>query len=136
MKILKSDNGEFMHRWSLLPENRFFNVHLQKRFANDPGDQYLHDHPYWNISIILSGGYVEIVKFDAYSDDTSYRNWMMLHRAPGSFVFRRAKDAHRILVGHTCWSIWIVGPVTRRWGFYTPEGWIHWRKFVSITRGK
>lgn len=135
MLNIASDDGDFMTRWSLLPSNKFFNIHLQKRFANDPNDIYLHDHPYWNVSLVLRGGYVEFVKADPTIGDVSSRNMFAHWRPAGSIIFRRAADAHRILVGDVSWSIWITGPVCRRWGFHLPGGWVHWRKFVSMTRG-
>lgn len=131
---LASDDGAFMTRWSFLPENKFFNIHLHKRFANDPNDIHLHDHPYWNMSIILRGGYIEFVKFDTASGDVSSKNMFAHWRKPFSIIVRHAEDAHRIMVGDTCWSIWVTGPVKRRWGFHLPDGWVHWRKYVSKAR--
>lgn len=143
-------DDRFMKRWYLLPRNRFFNIMLHKTEKNNPRNLYLHDHPFWNLSIILKGGYIEYRFFDqekwrASSDILIGRYW-----GAGSFIFRDALTAHRIQLCKTksgnemtdilygeyepCWSIWICGPVRRRWGFYLPEGWVHWRKYVSMVR--
>jgi len=40
-------------RWFLVPYNRFFNVRLHEFLRSDP-DEVLHDHPWWNFSIVLT----------------------------------------------------------------------------------
>jgi len=63
-------------------------------------------------------------------------------RRPGSIIFRRATQPHRIAVGFfpdgrtqryplkPIWSLWIRGPIARDWGFYTARGWVQNRQYV------
>ncbi|AEY69528.1 hypothetical protein AH2_00018 [Burkholderia phage vB_BceS_AH2] len=99
----------------------------------------LHDHPWWNISIVLAGGYWEIVPMSqaqpAAWDEHCYRR---IWRGPGSIVFRRAGHRHRLLVpkGDSAWSLFIMGPWKRDWGFHTREGWSYWRNYIGVAPGQ
>lgn len=91
-------------------------------------DRALHDHPFDSISVILKGGYWE-------HDQKGGRTW----RGPGSIVRRKAEDAHRLELNselgmggeefHPCWSLFIMGPWRRDWGFHTAYGWVYWRDY-------
>jgi hypothetical protein len=128
--IIGSADNPYLLRWWLLPRNHLFNVYLH-HIKRDDDDRALHDHPWWNISIILKGGYDEITP-----------TGRKLRRA-GSVVFRRATTAHRLALpvingGITyCWSLFITGPRIREWGFHCPQGWRVWHEFVdSKKRGQ
>lgn len=122
----------YMLRWWVIPRNRWFNIYLHKVLRDDD-DRALHDHPWWNISIVLRGGYVEVMPdkrrlttpFTRISDMPVVRKL----RRPGSFVLRRATDAHRLELvkdgdrARHCWSLFITGPVQRQWGFHCAQGW-------------
>lgn len=87
----------------------------------------LHDHPWWNISYILKGQYIEV------TIDKGGCERRKLRKA-GDIVFRRATDAHRIEVasGEPVCSLFIKGPVTRQWGFHCPKaGWTHWKAVMG-----
>jgi len=54
---------------------------------------------------------------------------------PGSVVTRRPTDPHRIeLVTPEAWTLFVTGPIVRRWGFHTDHGWIHWRQWPHAGR--
>lgn len=86
----------------------------------------LHDHPWWSISIVLLGGYWEIMpteqeqpaKWDARPETTLLRGYRRAWRRPGSIVFRRATDRHRLEIpeGGEAWSLFIMGPWQRKLG--------------------
>lgn len=116
----------YLRRWWLIPRNRWFNIYLHE-IRRDDDDRALHDHPWWNVSIVLRGAYREIT-------DT-YRKI----RSAGSVVLRRATDSHRLElpIGYYgpgiryCWTLFITGPRIREWGFHCPKGWVPWRYFVD-----
>ncbi|MDM8356643.1 hypothetical protein [Pandoraea communis] len=101
----------------------------------------LHDHPWWSISIVLLGGYWEIMpteqeqpaKWDSRPETMLLRGYRRVWRGPGSIVFRRATDRHRLEIpaGGEAWSLFIMGPWQRNWGFHTPRGWVPWREYVK-----
>ena len=122
--IIGPHHAPYLRRWWVIPRNRFFNIYLHQILADDD-DRALHDHPWWNVSILLRGSYREIRK-----DSTKVRR-------AGSIVVRNAKTAHRLELPiqnggiRYCWSLFITGPVIREWGFHCPNGWRHWKEFVD-----
>ncbi|HXG70575.1 MAG TPA: hypothetical protein VNJ04_08195 [Gemmatimonadaceae bacterium] len=115
----------YLKRWWVIPRNRRFNVYLHE-ILRDDDDRALHDHPWWNVSVILRGGYVEVMPDGRRT------------RRVGQVVFRRAEAAHRLVLTRDvsgravpCWSLFITGPRVRDWGFWCPKGWRPWREFVN-----
>lgn len=121
--IIGGPERPYMHRWWVV-RTRFLRIYLH-RIMRDDDDRALHDHPWWNISIVLRGGYREVTKTGAKM------------RGPGSIVFRRATTAHRLELPiknggiRYCWSLFITGPRIREWGFHCPHGWRVWHEFVD-----
>lgn len=115
----------YLLRWWLLPRNAWFNVYLHKFLRSDE-DRALHDHPWWSLSIILSGGYWEHTK-------DGQRVWCDQFR----IIFRTAEHAHRVELKEVdgepipSYSLFITGPRVRNWGFHCPHGWRPWQEFVS-----
>lgn len=149
--VIGRPEDPYLRRWWIIPRNRFFNIYLHQILKSDD-DRALHDHPWWNVSIILRGGYFEVMP-------TGIKK-----RYPGAIIVRRARAAHRLElgrdyakgywdsnpaeIGHTmggnvwvvplklCWSLFITGPKVREWGFLCPQGWRHWRDFIGVKDGE
>jgi hypothetical protein len=111
----------YLLRWWLLPRNRFFNVYLHC-FLRSDDDRALHDHPWSNASLVLSGRYIEHTTAGARSAKAG--DWRV--RLLGSY-------AHRIeLIDDTpAWTLFITGPRYRSWGFLCPQGWVPWERFTA-----
>jgi hypothetical protein len=119
----------YLRRWFLIPRNRWFNIYLHQ-FCRSDDDRALHDHPWWNLSILLRGQYDEHTISDG---GVSVRTTRMA----GELKFRKAKSAHRIELTHgPCWTLFLTGPRIREWGFHCPQGWRHWRIFTAGDRGE
>lgn len=122
--IIGSKADPYVYRWWVLPRNSKINVYLHK-FLRDDEDRALHDHPWWFISIILWGGYWEVTP-----DGIRRRRWL-------SVAFRRADHQHRVVLHpgmerlKPCWTLVITGPRTREWGFWCPQGFVHWTVFTK-----
>lgn len=113
----------YMRRWWLIPRNRWFNIYLHC-FKRSDDDRAFHDHPWWNISFLIHGSYIEHTPAGSSV------------RVSGDVVFRRATASHRIeLHNGDCWSIFITGRRIREWGFYCPKGWVHWKIFTNSADG-
>ena len=115
----------YLLRWWVIPRNRFFNIYLHQMLRDDD-DRALHDHPWFNLSIILGIGYKEITPAGSF-----IRRRLQL-------IFRKATAAHRLELFRDAqgtpiptWSLFITGPVIRTWGFHCPKGWVQWRDFVD-----
>jgi len=120
--IVGPPSDPYLLRWFLIPRNRWFNVYLHK-FMRSDDDRALHDHPWWSLSLLLKGQYVN-------------------HTPDGSAIRRRfsimlmnATSPHRVelLDANPVWTLFITGPRVREWGFWCPQGWRHWKEFVSVT---
>ncbi len=77
-----------------------------------------HDHPWPYVTVILSGGYTEH-RYDEHGSLLSSK-W----HGPGSVLFRRAADWHRLelLPGQLTWTLFITGAKQQGWGFLTAPG--------------
>lgn len=110
----------YLLRWYVIPRNRFLNVYLHF-FLRSDDDRALHDHPWWSVSLLLGG---------ALTEHTIARGGIHQHRPlrAGAFRVRSARFAHRIEVrpGESAWTLFITGPVIRKWGFHCPNGWRAW----------
>lgn len=126
----------YLQRWWLIPRNPIFNVYLHHITQSDD-DRALHDHPWPNLTIVLRGGYLEIVP----SDQSNHGHWdfagatRTLQRRAGNAVLRVSpRWRHRLVVPpntHGAWTLFITGPVIHRWGFYCKHGFVHWREFTA-----
>lgn len=110
---------KYLHRGYIF-RSKYFGLFLHQVWASDP--DHPHDHPWSNITLILSGGYHE---FNV--DGTG--KW----RRPGSMKFRQAQLFHRIAIGPyakgNAWTLFVHGKRVRPWGFITNEGWINSKSY-------
>lgn len=132
--IIAPDGNPYLFRWFVVPHNHKANVYLHVQISSDP-ERPLHDHPWDNTSVIISGGYDELWcpqpwTRDHYEDDQHYTRRSI---RKGDVVHRAASDAHRLLlpkgIPYTM-SMFSTGPKMRSWGFWYPEG---WREFAKVT---
>lgn len=121
----------YMLRWWRIKRNAFFNVyyHIVRRSDDDTA---LHDHPWWNFSIVLTGGYYEhCIKEGGVHTKTFYDAGSVRFRPSGCFAHRLELERY----GPNAWpavqgeeipvhTIFITGPALRRWGFHHPERWV------------
>lgn len=116
----------YLLRWWLIPRNPVFNAYLHL-FLRDDDDRALHDHPWANASILLDGEYTE------HQIDAGGIHTRTVRRAGDWHIRPSGKIAHRVeLHNGPCWTLFLTGPVYRRWGFHCPErGWVHWKDFVA-----
>lgn len=120
----------YLERWFVIPRNRVFNIYLH-RFRRSDDDRALHDHPWWNLSLVLHSGYVE--ERPVHRDAPSGRRHAT-YRRQGSLLLRRPRQAHRLalLAGEPRpITLFLTGPRQREWGFWCPQGWRHWKKFTA-----
>lgn len=109
----------YLSRWYIVPRNGLFNIYLHHVEGDDP-DENLHDHPWlFNCSLVLRGRIVE----------------QMRHRSRvlrvGSFTSRLGRSPHRLLLqSEDSLTLFITGPKVRRWGFYTPAGWVSSKDYL------
>lgn len=123
----------YMERWWVLRPRWWLPVSIRlHHILRSDNERHLHDHPWPFLSLILRGGYWEVLPEDQgrhprYDAVGKKRRWC----APGHLVFHRARDRHRLELrpGETCWTLFIIGRKSQHWGFYTSSGKIHWREY-------
>lgn len=129
--VIGGEERPYMRRWWLIPRNRWCNVYLH-HFLRSDDDRALHDHPWANLSILLSGSYMEHMSADR-----------LALRIEGDLVARGPRAAHRVQLlrddaggERAVWTLFVTGPKVREWGFHCPWGWRHWREFTAGPRGE
>lgn len=140
--IIGGKDNPYLLRWWLWPRNRLCNAYLHC-FKRSDDDRALHDHPWVNMSIVLTEpGYTEVMpKCPQLMQERAgvYTNMVYRkNRKVGSIVLRGATNAHRLELhkdsqGNECemWSLFLTGRLKRTWGFWCPKGWRKWTQFVE-----
>lgn len=155
-KIPSTINPDQTYLWRLrIIQTPLFGIYLHK-IMEDDGNRDLHDHPYPFASLILKGGYSEqFVRLErsvrdrglpgiASSRMTPKGLWgrkKVIHRTHkrGGLNVIRTDSAHRIyemLDGNPIWTLMFVGPRIRKWGFWTPEGFVPWDEYLDENEEK
>ena len=98
------------------------------RFHRSDIDRETHSHPWdWAASFIIAGGYSEERRNEF--DQVTRRDV-----EPFSFNFLRSTDFHRVdLIENDCWTLFLVGPKSKSWGFWDRETKMYtpWREFLD-----
>lgn len=138
--IAPAGHGEYLFRWHVVPHNREANVYFHIQTQSDP-ERPLHDHPWDSTSVILSGGYGEIIqKVIRYENEHEELSEPEVHRRqPGDVIFRPATWAHRLILPDNVpysMSLFTTGPKVRDWGFWTKAGWRNFEDVTEFVDGK
>ena len=119
----------YLRRWRLFPDRSGMDTHVGNIYLHrfEDSDQPVpHDHPYWNVSIILSGRYLE-----------HWHDGESVIRSPGCVVFRSSRTLHWLeILGAPVWTLFFHGPRRREWGFQTSTGWIQHERYLAQTARK
>lgn len=129
----------YLRRWYLIPRNRFLNLYLH-HFLRSDDDRALHDHPWWFISWIIKGRYLEWTP-------GSRGQMVVKMRDRWSIAYRPSRWRHRVqlpsnpiptvqlgvwLKGEVpAWTVILTGARSRSWGFYCPDRFVPWEEFES-----
>jgi hypothetical protein len=118
---LTCQTGVYVRRWYV--ETPFFSVRLHHWLHSDD-DRNLHDHPWWFVSFVLSGGYIDVTETKA----------EYLHA--GDIRYRPAFHQHSVQVDDGgAWTLLVTGPKIRKWGFQVGKKWKKANKYF-LEHGK
>lgn len=136
-QFIGGKNAPYIKRWYLWRMRYLCSGYLHN-ILRDDDDRALHDHPYASCSIILLGGYWEVLPVD---NKVPWGETKRVWRGPGSVVFRWPSQAHRLQLPQDedtyqqeCWSLFLCGPAVRKWGFWCKERWVFWKTFIDFDR--
>jgi len=146
---------EYMNRyWLVKPSRWTFGCGIRvHQILRSDSDRHLHDHPWGFATVILRGGYLEvleqrIVHRSELSSARLLSEWACVHFRsigahrfllsygrdcpPGSVVIHRPTARHRLVLqpGHHAWTLFFMGPAVQEWGFYTETGKVHWKDYL------
>jgi hypothetical protein len=134
--VLAPDGAPYIYRWYLVgsPSDTQppASVMLHIQVASDP-KRPLHDHPWSNMSVIVSGGYEELLQANPPRGEIERRL-----RQPGDIIFRGAHEAHRLLLPPSvpyAMTIFSTGPKVRDWGFWYDYEWRHHDRCIATRDG-
>lgn len=143
--IADGPDGPLLIRYKIV-KGPLFGICVHKLCRSDY-DRALHDHPWWFISLVLSGGYIEVHQPDPGRKNqrigTDGLVWVW--RAPWSIAHRPAEWRHRVIIpavvvtdvpdamrrGRPAWTLVLMGPRVRKWGFWIDSKWCWWRRHDS-----
>ena len=109
----------YLHRWWLVPYNRFGYAARVHQFLSSDRDRHLHNHPWPYVSVVLRGGYWEetAVEKRHWASGRAAESREQRWYGPGSVLVRGADHFHRVLLDigpdhreQPCWTLFITGP--------------------------
>lgn len=145
--IKTPDGGVYMDRQWIIERDQSplgWGARIHRIMRSDE-DRHLHDHPWHNVSVILEGGYIELMPndtmvLDALPEpmrsqvrDKAGEPLIAIVRKPGDVIYREDVTRHRLIIpnsGHAT-SLFLVGPKTQEWGFYTEKGKVLWTDYLE-----
>lgn len=112
-RLIKRDGKPYLLRHYLI-RTKYFNILLHRFYQPDDGGprgNQTHDHPWANLSVVLTGGYREL-----------FHDGSLFIRNPGYIGARPARLLHRIhsLLGEPgdTFTLFLTLQRTRTWGFF------------------
>lgn len=129
-EVIGPQENPYLLRWRVFPKSPLPNLYIHKIMRSDAGTD-LHDHRYASCSVILKGGYLEVLPLNTRIGQV-FGLTETRRRKPGAVIFRSAKQLHRLVIEQDkhCWSLFFTWFGVRDWGFQTSAGWMHWKQYL------
>ncbi len=127
--VIAPDGDPYLYRWHIVKSDDYGCAYFHIQVASDP-ERPLHDHPWDNCSLILSGGYSEVIQqTPPLGVVTTYT------RVKGDLIYRKATEAHRLIlpryVPYTM-TLFTAGPKKRTWGFWIGTKWVPYTEVTEV----
>jgi hypothetical protein len=143
-EIIGNEDCPIMRRWTLLELGERLPKVLLHYFPPNVGDRDPHDHPRSFTTVVLAGGYDDLVpcwctKPGAIRGGGPWLNHdacggtgMVLgnRMRAGSIRYRRAEHVHITRARENgAWTVVFMAPVSRTWGFWRKGSFWPWRTY-------
>lgn len=134
IKEIKSQLGELHFQRYRIIETKWFNIYVHY-IAKSDEDKHMHDHPWDFISIILWGGYAEILKkvWWKTTNEIEKIEYNVKTYKPISIIHRPANDFHQITLLKPTFTLVFTGPRKRTWGYLTVSDWTGYKWIDNVT---
>jgi hypothetical protein len=118
VRVAEEPGKDFLKRYYVL-KSPVLSVYIHQILRSDEAD--MHDHPWPFLVVILRQGYREVM-----AHATKIRR-------PLEVFCHLPSCAHRIelIDDKPSWSLVVMGPKLREWGFHTKAGWVHFKKYLN-----
>jgi hypothetical protein len=129
------DGNPYLYRWYVVRSSSVANIYFHIQVADDP-ERPLHDHPWDNMSVILSGGYKETISWS--EGEPTPGTTYVATRHVKDVIMRRAKQAHRLELPYGVpytMTLFTTGPKIHNWGFWYPEGHVPYEQVTRTIDG-
>lgn len=132
---VKHDGEPYLDRLRII-QTPLFAVFLH-RIHKDDLDRDPHDHPWWFVSLVISGSYEEEIwnTADVAADPYCYQVVSVARiRVHGRFSVHATsrKIIHRITrIDGLLWTVLVTGRRHRSWNFWPDSGPVDWREYYS-----
>lgn len=117
--ITGPDGSLYMRQYLLSNSRRKDSWRLRiHHFVRGDEDRELHNHPWYGLSLILSGGYRE--EYRAPNEDTLQLDVVRTRDVkPWRFNFITPRTFHRVdLLERDAWTLFLSSPSNETWGFW------------------
>ena len=121
--VIAPHGQPYIFRWYLVRDRSLACIYIHLQVADDP-ERPMHDHPWDNCTVLISGGYIE--QCGRVAGNEIRQKWIE-RIVPGTVKRRNATDPHRLMLGKGVQysvSIFTTGPRIRDWGYWTDKGWM------------
>lgn len=130
-ELIGAPDCPLLFRWTLYDDTKWYFIPLAKTlpwlfdwklmvhfFVPYAEDTDPHDHPRSFATLVIKGGYLDIV------------DGKVERMERGRFRFRRSTHAHITAASSAgAWTIVVMGPLERPWGFIKNGRWWPWKKY-------
>ena len=143
-EVIGPPDCPLMHRWEVQAGGAKGVKLMVHHFLPNADDRDVHDHPrpFW--TFVLRGFYDDLkvcpicegtgIEAEPWICKTCGGDGVILNERmrPGMLRRRAARHAHRTKVGpNGCWTVVLMGPIQRRWGFWRGGQWWFWRDYEA-----
>lgn len=155
-EVIGPPNCPIMVRWTLFAHGDRWPKLLVHHFLPNADDRAVHDHPRGFVTVVLKGRYDDMKpcprcegagRYLGVDQDAEVGPWdapphvsvrcdctggvVLNERMHARVVrYRPAEHQHRTKVGpRGCWTLVVMGPLRRSWGFIVGGAWMRWAEF-------
>jgi hypothetical protein len=121
-----ADGDPYLDRLRIV-QTPWFGIYLHHIHRPDR-DRDPHDHPWAFASLVLAGAYQEQVWPD--KRDLARSVWRIRQRWSLRCIGLGGSHSIKSISG-PLWTLVLTGPRRSDWGFWTPDGFIGWREYIS-----
>lgn len=144
-EVIGPESCPILHRWTLIGgTNKASKIPFKlmvHHFLPHADERDVHDHPRGFTSLVLRGSYDDMAPCarcehsdgpEGCSECGGTGVALNERMKPGMLRYRPPEHRHRTKVGpHGCWTIVLMGPLKREWGFWHKGKWFLWRDYEA-----